>query len=248
MRSGGGFHGGGGMRGGGGGFRGGVVGGGRSGFVGGIRGGGFRGGGFHRFGGACVGCFNRGFFPRNRFFGSSIFFGFPAFGFGSGYGYWPDIWSPYYDYPPPAYGYPGYPSYDPYVGYGASAYSAPSYSAPSQVVVQVPPAGATEPYRDQGESRIIRVPAAERYWLLAFQDKTIKAVTDYWLDGNTLNYVTRQGAKGSAQLADIDLSFTKQLNRERDVEFRLPSPASDPGGGSGGRYQPHRLDDFGRPE
>jgi hypothetical protein len=256
-RGGGGFHGGGmrggggGMRGGGGGMRGGFVGGGYRG-GGGIRGGGFRGGGY---GGGRIGGYRGGYgsyrgFNRG-FYGSSIYFGYPyygyygyPFGLGFGYDYWPDFgWSSYYSSPYDygnGYGYPysySYPNSQPYVGYS---------TAPSTVVVQVP--SASTPAPPQPGSRVIRVPPAPResYWLLAFQDKTIRAVTDYWLDGNTLNYVTRQGVKESVQLPEVDLTFTKQLNRERGAEFRLPSPAPDPSPGAS--YQPHRLDDYGRPE
>jgi hypothetical protein len=80
----------------------------------------------------------------------------------------------------------------------------------------------------------------ERYWLIAQRDNSIVAVTDYWLDGSTLNYVTRQGTKGSVDLSQVDIPFTRQLNTERGLEFRLPR-ASD------ALPVTRRRDGFGRP-
>jgi hypothetical protein len=44
------------------------------------------------------------------------------------------------------------------------------------------------------------------------------------VDGETLNYVTRDGSLNHASLALVDRDFSKQLNDERHVEFKLPAP------------------------
>ena len=218
------FHGGG-FRGG---FAGGHVGGSRGGFAGshfgGFRGG-FVGGGFQRgFGGGFRGGFvNPGHFRssfvgfnRPFFFGHNAFFGYPSFGFYASYGY-P---APYYYYPDPYY----------------------NYSPPAASVVVVDGRGSTwarerdpDDYRDAPRSV-----SREAYWLIALKDKTIQAVTDYWMEGSTLHFVTRDGSKSSADIGNVDISFTKELNRERGLEFRLPS--------SSGEVRPRRLDSYGRPE
>jgi hypothetical protein len=79
----------------------------------------------------------------------------------------------------------------------------------------------------------------ERYWLVALRDNSILAVTDYWLEGSTLNYVSRHGERSSVELGSLDLGFTRQLNAERGQEFRLPRSADVP--------PPRRRDAFGRP-
>jgi len=63
--------------------------------------------------------------------------------------------------------------------------------------------------------------AAEQMWLLALNDGSIRAVTDYWLEKDTLHYLTRDGKSASVPLSELDLSFTTQLNRERGLDFRL---------------------------
>jgi hypothetical protein len=194
----------------GGGFRGGgsVFGGGFGGFRGGY--GGFRGG----FGG-----FRGGFF-------------WPSFGYGYS-SYWPGYYDPgYYDY-----GYGAYPSYSSY-----PSYSYPAYQPASNVtVVYPPPAEPTAPnyveranpylrqYDEYGQE--IRQPAignssaasGSPLYLIAFRDHSIRAAAAYWVDGRTLHYVTTQHEEKQAPLDTIDRDFSLQLNRERHVQFSLPS-------------------------
>ena len=62
------------------------------------------------------------------------------------------------------------------------------------------------------------------FWLLALADGPLYAVTDYWLEDETLHYVRRDGTKSSVALEDVDLTFTKRLNRRLGIPFRLPRP------------------------
>lgn len=59
-------------------------------------------------------------------------------------------------------------------------------------------------------------------YLIAMKDRTIFATVAYWVDGETLNYVTREGSLNHASLDLVDRDFSKQLNEERHVEFKLP--------------------------
>jgi hypothetical protein len=59
-------------------------------------------------------------------------------------------------------------------------------------------------------------------YLIAFKDQTILPALAYWTEGDTLNYITTQGTPNRASLTLIDTEFSKQLNRERQVEFSLP--------------------------
>jgi hypothetical protein len=240
-RMGGGGHGGvssGGFRGGSGGgaMRGGTFGGGV------VRGGSFRGGTFR--GGTFRGGSFRGFAGGFRGYRSSYFFGFgyPAFyGYGGyGYGY------PYY-----SYGYSPYSGYDPYYsdpsyyggggyGYGGGgSYYQPSYEPSYPTVAERAPI----PYRDVPPAEPqVGVVQLDRYWLIAQRDHSIVAVADYWLEGSTLNFVTRDGTRGSLDLTTVDLPFTRQLNTERGLDFRLPRASDTPPRPTGGR-----RDGFGRP-
>jgi hypothetical protein len=59
-------------------------------------------------------------------------------------------------------------------------------------------------------------------FLIAMKDHTIYPALAYWVEGDTLNYITTQGTKNSASLDLIDREFSQQLNRERKVDFGLP--------------------------
>jgi hypothetical protein len=222
----------GGSRGGGGGSRGGGGGGGISrGSVGG--GGGFRGGGgtVARGGSSFVGGGFRGgstgFRGGNTVFrgGNRVIinggFGFRSFypglylGFGYGYGY------PYY--------YGGYPYYDPYYSdpyyYGAS-YGTPGYStaypeaAPVQPTVINQNIGAGTTSSGVATTGSFYRPAD--YYLIAFNDHTIRAALSYRVEGDQILYTTREHEEKSAPLDTVDRRFSEQVNRDRRVEFRLP--------------------------
>src|SRR2546426_9463297 len=99
-------------------------------------------------------------------------------------------------------------------------------------MIRRPPRSTLFPY-----TTLFRSEAGERYWLIAFKDKTIRAVTDYWLEDSTLNYISRDGSKSSVDLSNVDMPFTKELNRQRGLEFRLPRSSDE--------AQPRR-DSYGR--
>jgi hypothetical protein len=60
-------------------------------------------------------------------------------------------------------------------------------------------------------------------FLIALKDHTILPAIAYWVEGDTLNYITVQGTKNSASLDLVDREFSKQINKERKIEFGLPS-------------------------
>lgn len=59
-------------------------------------------------------------------------------------------------------------------------------------------------------------------YLIAFKDHTILPALAYWVEGENLNYVTKEGKPNSASLSLIDRDFSRQLNRERSIDFNLP--------------------------
>jgi hypothetical protein len=57
--------------------------------------------------------------------------------------------------------------------------------------------------------------------LLQLKNGWMYGLTDYWVEGDDLHYVTNYGGKNSVPLALIDLPTTIRLNSERGVEFSL---------------------------
>ncbi|HLX41880.1 MAG TPA: hypothetical protein VKR43_00525 [Bryobacteraceae bacterium] len=142
--------------------------------------------------------------------------------------------------PYPVY-YGGYYGYDPSAGYVQSApgYSAdPSnYASPTQAPVVV----INQGYRPETANPVIRDysnadlpdpgpgyapqrsdPQATIY-LIAMTDHNILAAIAYWVDGDTLNYITQEGTQNRISMALVDREFSKKLNDDRGVEFRLPA-------------------------
>src|SRR5579864_2710806 len=199
--------GGGGSRGGGGGARGG------GGFVG-----GFRGNTIVRGGNRFVG--NGRFFGDGRFFGNGPFFGgrffSPGLYFGFGYGGYPYSYPYPYDpsyYDPYAYG-PSY--YDGGYDYGSAGYvAAPAPAAPPQAPTVINQSIGT------GTASGSFYRAAD-YYLIAFNDHTIRAVLSYTVEGDQIRYTTREHEDRTAPLSSVDVRFSEQINRDRRVEFRLP--------------------------
>jgi hypothetical protein len=59
-------------------------------------------------------------------------------------------------------------------------------------------------------------------FLIALTDHTVVAAIAYWVDGDTLNWVSRDAKQNRMSLTLVDRDFSKQLNDERHVEFKLP--------------------------
>ena len=59
-------------------------------------------------------------------------------------------------------------------------------------------------------------------YLVALKDHTIYATPAYWIEGDTLHYVTGQNMHNQVSLDLVDRELTSRLNRERSVDFRLP--------------------------
>jgi hypothetical protein len=61
-------------------------------------------------------------------------------------------------------------------------------------------------------------------YLIAFKDHTIYAAIAYWVEDSTLHYVTNQNTHNQVSLDLVDRELSGRLNRERNVDFRLPPP------------------------
>ena len=63
---------------------------------------------------------------------------------------------------------------------------------------------------------------AQNYYLIAYKDHSVYPALAYWVEDNTLNYVTTQNTHNQASLNLIDLELTKTLNQARSVPFSIP--------------------------
>lgn len=170
--------------------------------------------------------------------GRSVIVPYPVFvgGYGGGYygGYAPDQ----YAVPPPAYDPTQYvnPNVAPSVVINQNFVPDRAYPVvreygndPQQQessglkLYQTPP---THPYTDQAPQQPQR-PAASNdqqptIYLLAFKDHNIVPALGYWIEGNTLHYVSVEHSMNQASLDLIDRDLSQRLNDERSVEFKLP--------------------------
>ena len=75
------------------------------------------------------------------------------------------------------------------------------------------------------EGRALRESTPARHdkptvFLIALKDGSIYSAYAYWLEGDTLYYVTTKHAQNKATLDLVDVPFSEQLNRERGLEFK----------------------------
>lgn len=57
--------------------------------------------------------------------------------------------------------------------------------------------------------------------MLYLKDGSALEVTDYWVDGVTMSYVTEDGKKSSVAVADVDIARTTDANSRIGLKFRL---------------------------
>lgn len=62
----------------------------------------------------------------------------------------------------------------------------------------------------------------QNYYLIEYKDHTIYSALTYWVEGDTLHYVTTQNTHNQASLSLIDLDKTYKLNEDRKVPFTIP--------------------------
>jgi len=140
------------------------------------------------------------------------------------YGYYPYFYtsfalSPYYYndwyWTPNVYSYYTYPASTSYYTYTNSAPA--TYVAPRPAYV--PPAAGG---RDQFGQRQESVSGEPVTYLIATRGGSVESCVAYWVEGRTLHYVTRDHAMHETPLESVDREYSEQLNRERQVTFRLP--------------------------
>jgi hypothetical protein len=154
-----------------------------------------------------------------------------AYGYGGGYD-------------PSAAGYA--PGYGP--GYTDDGSQANGGGVPSVVINQnfVPPQAnpqvrdyngdQQQPQQDQSGLKLYQAPPSHPYadaqraassgqptiYLIAFRDHTIVQALGYWMQGNTLHYVSAEQTLNQVSIALVDRDLSQRLNDERGLDFRLP--------------------------
>ena len=98
---------------------------------------------------------------------------------------------------------------------------------PDSSAMKLYPSPQTNPYADaqqqaQAQARRPAPEAQATIYLLAFKDHNIVPALGYWMEGNTLHYVSVDHSMNQASLDLIDRDLSQRLNDERNVEFRLP--------------------------
>jgi len=130
-------------------------------------------------------------------------------------------------------GYPGGDGGSAYVQQPAPAYDYGLTDAPGQSPVAI----VNQGYQPDSPNPVMRdysnadlQPPGPDYrsdpqptiYLLAMTDHTIIPAIAYWVDGDTLNYITTEGSQNHVSLSLIDRDFSRSLNDSRNVEFKLP--------------------------
>jgi hypothetical protein len=82
--------------------------------------------------------------------------------------------------------------------------------------------GATDAALGQPGQPVASFYRPSDYYLIAFNDHTIRAATSYNVVGDTIMWIGRDGQQMKAPLSSVDVQFSLQINRDRRVDFRLP--------------------------
>jgi hypothetical protein len=83
-------------------------------------------------------------------------------------------------------------------------------------IYEARPSPAAEPARDPQPSDKPVI------YLIALNDSSVLSAVAYWVEGDTLNYVTPKQVINRVSLALVDRDLSQRLNGERGVELRLP--------------------------
>jgi len=175
---------------------------------------------------------------RRSFGGNAVYVPYPIYGSGFGFdNFYPGGYPSVHNPAPGTYD-PIFGGYNPGPAYAAPYPGDPTDSTPTVIINQN---FQTEPVRPQlrdysntplPEPGTVIVPPSSTpaladdqptVFLIAMKDHTILPVIAYWVDGDTLNYISLKSAPNHVSLSEVDRNFSKQLNAERNVPFALPA-------------------------
>jgi len=97
------------------------------------------------------------------------------------------------------------------------------YFGPAPAGQEPPPDTAASNFHYyQAPSNDDTAPSDPSYYLIAFKDHTVYSAVAYYTEGDTLHYFTSGNTHNQVSLSLVDRSLTEQLNRDRNVDVRLP--------------------------
>ena len=180
------------------------------------------------------------YYPYYGFGFGSPFFGFgfgcdpwfgcpPGFGYGFGFGYGGGAYSG-------MYGYGGGSGYDGDLGYYNDNSNDSLQFNNTMPATADQGQGMTSPQDNASEwldapqnSSQVSNATPRPYVVIFLRDGSSYAVSDYWLAGGKLHYITSYGGENSVDLNQLDLQRTVNDNATRGVEFTLrPTPGANP--------------------
>ncbi|MBI3666440.1 MAG: hypothetical protein HY236_09505 [Acidobacteria bacterium] len=136
--------------------------------------------------------------------------GIGYYGFGYG-GFWPR--------------YIGGAYYYPYASYGPYGYT----PAPNVTIIYLPdPPAATQQtivrrQRSNGHADT-SLERSSVYFLIAAKDGAVYSAAAYWVEDDTLHFITTDGRHDRLEMAEVDRALSEKLNQGRRVGFGLPPP------------------------
>ena len=74
---------------------------------------------------------------------------------------------------------------------------------------------ATDPNRRRDDDK-------PTIYLIALKEGPVMPALAFWVDNDTLNYITREGSHNRVSLDRVDRDFSVRLNQERNLDFRIP--------------------------
>ena len=168
--------------------------------------------------------------PGGPYYPYYPYYFYPYYGFGWGGGLWWGGFGPCdpfwgcYGY---GYGYSG-GGYGYYGGTFGGNYSADlSYDSPSDASQEPNPSLYAAPSSNAGQSSG-EASSQQPYVILYLKDGSSYAVSDYWLFGGKLHYITSYGGENLIDQSQLDLQRTVNENAARGVDFTLrPEPAGN---------------------
>lgn len=177
--------------------------------------------------------------------GGAVYIPYPVYGgYGTGFGFDGFYASDYPSVHNPAPGTydPIFGGYNPGPGYAEPYPAQPAPAPPAVIINQNFQTDSVRPqFRDYSNVPLPQPGAAAppaaapatapgaladdqpTIFLIAMQDHSIRPVIAYWVQGETLHYVSREGVLDQVSLALVDRDFSRQLNAERNVPFALPA-------------------------
>jgi hypothetical protein len=99
----------------------------------------------------------------------------------------------------------------------------PMMVGPAGQMQAPPPNAQVREYMPPDQTAVDTAQVQPDYYLLAFKDHSIYSAVGYWVDGDTLHYITTGNVHNQVSLSLIDRDLTMQLNKGRGVQVNLPA-------------------------